>query len=150
MELALIVNTETCVGCYACEIACKQEHNLPVGPRLIRVYSEGPQQIKGRPQLRYRVEHCRHCTTPPCRDACPVNAISTRKDGVAVIDEGLCNGCGKCIEGCPFGAIQFDDVNKVAKKCDLCVDRLDKGLQPACVAACPSRCIYVKDKKAAA
>jgi Fe-S-cluster-containing dehydrogenase component len=147
MKMSLIVNTEDCVGCHACEIACKQEHNLTVGPRLIRVDSEGPRQIECKLQLRYRVEHCRHCSSPPCQDVCAVNAISIREDGIAIIDEGLCNGCGKCIESCPFGVMQFDDVAKVARKCDLCAERLDKGLQPACAATCPSHCIYFGDKK---
>ena len=145
MGFALIVNTEDCVGCYACEVACKQEHNLPVGPRLIRVYSEDPRQIDGKPQLRYRVEHCIHCSSPPCKDNCPVGAISTREDGITIIAKELCNGCKNCIEDCPYGMIQFDDVKKVAQKCDLCAERLDRGLQPACVAACPSHCIYFGD-----
>lgn len=150
-KISLNINTVECVGCYACEIACKQEHNLPVGPRLIRVYSEGNQQIDGKLQLRYRIEYCRQCSPAPCQAACPVNAIGTRDDGIVVIDEALCNGCGKCIEACPYQAMQFDAMKKVAQKCDLCVSKLlDKGLQPACVATCPSHCIVVGDKKAKA
>jgi Fe-S-cluster-containing dehydrogenase component len=147
MGLSLIVNTKDCVGCHACEIACKQEHNLPVGPRLIKVSSEGPRQIDGKPQLRYKVEHCQHCNLPPCKDACPVSAISTREDGIAIISEELCNGCMKCIEACPYGVMQFDEVRKLARKCDLCVERLDKGLQPACIAICPSHCISFGNRK---
>jgi Fe-S-cluster-containing dehydrogenase component len=147
MELTLVVNTEDCVGCYACEIACKQAHNLPVGPRLIRVNPDGPRQIAGKMQLRYTVVHCLHCTPPPCQDTCPVGAISVRGDGITVINEELCNGCEKCIEACPYGVMQFNEVKKVAQKCDLCVERLDRGLKPACVAACPSHCIYFGDRK---
>jgi Fe-S-cluster-containing dehydrogenase component len=148
-ELSLIINMDDCVGCHACEIACKQEHNLPVGPRLIKVFSDGPQQIQGRPQLRYIVEYCLQCSSAPCQAACPENAITTRNDGIVIIDEKLCNGCGKCIEACSYNAMQFDDVKKVAQKCDLCVaSLLDRGSQPACVATCPSHCISVGNKKA--
>jgi Fe-S-cluster-containing dehydrogenase component len=147
MQLALIVNTEDCVGCYACEIACKQEHDLPVGPRLIRVSPDGPRQIDGKLQMRYTIAQCLHCSHPQCQDACPVGAISTREDGIAIINEELCNGCKDCIEGCPYGAMQFNEVKKIAQKCDLCVERLDRGLKPACVATCPSHCIYFGDRK---
>jgi Fe-S-cluster-containing dehydrogenase component len=139
--MELFVNTVDCVGCHACEVACKQEHNLPVGPRLIRVYSDGPQQIDGRIQLRYRVEHCRHCDPAPCKEACPVGAISTRDDGITIIDEELCNGCRSCVTACPYGVMEFDEVKKTARKCDLCAERLDKSLKPACMTACPSHCI---------
>ncbi len=141
-ELALIVNTADCVGCHACEVACKQAHNLPVGPRWIKVYSNGPRIIDDKPQLRYIVTHCMHCSRPPCKDACAVNAISKRQDGVVIIDEELCIGCKDCIDACPLGVMQFEQEKKVAQKCDLCVERLDKGLKPACVNACPAHCMY--------
>ena len=101
-EYALMVNTEDCVGCNACEVACKQEHNLPVGPRWIRVYLDGPREIEGKLQLRYIVTHCMHCSDPLCRDACPVDAITKREDGLVLIDEELCIGCKDCIEACPW------------------------------------------------
>ncbi len=142
MENALIVNTEDCVGCNACEVACKQEHNLPVGLRWIRVYSNGCRKIEGKLQLRYIVTHCMHCSRPLCRDVCSVGAITKRDDGIVLIDEELCIGCRDCIEACPLGVMQFDEDKKVAQKCDLCVNRLDRGLQPSCVATCPSHCIF--------
>ena len=147
MDYALVVNTEDCVGCNACEVACKQEHNLPVGPRWIRVYPDSPREIEGKPQLRYIVTHCMHCSRPACKDVCPVEAIIKREDGIVLINEELCTGCKLCIEGCPLGVMQFDEEKKVAQKCDLCVDRLARGLPPACVAACPSHCIYFGDTK---
>ena len=146
-EYGLIVNTEDCIGCNACEIACKQEHNLPVGPRWIRVHLDDPREIEGKLQLRYIVTHCTHCSHPLCKNACPVGAISKREDGIVLIDEELCTGCKECIEACPLGVMQFDEERGVAQKCDLCVERLDRGLQPACVATCPSHCIYFGDIK---
>ena len=64
---------------------------------------------------------------------------------MVLIDEELCTGCKDCIEACPLGVMQFDNEKNVAQKCDLCVDRLSSGLSPACVAACPSHCIYFGD-----
>jgi Fe-S-cluster-containing dehydrogenase component len=147
MQYSLVINTEDCVGCYTCEIACKQAHNLPVGPRLIRVISDGPRQIDGKLQLRYTVNHCLHCKQPPCQDACPLKAVKTRDDGIAIVDEHLCNGCKKCLDSCPYGMMQFNNVKQIAVKCDLCLERLDEGRQPACAAACPSHCIYSGDRK---
>ena len=145
MEYALMVNTQDCIGCNTCEVACKQEHDLPVGPRWIRVHRDDPREIEGKVQLRYLVSHCLHCSRPSCKDACPVDAIMKREDGVVLIDEELCIGCKDCIEACPLGVVQFDEEKNVAQKCDLCVRRLDEGSLPACVAACPSHCIYYGD-----
>jgi Fe-S-cluster-containing dehydrogenase component len=144
-EYALIVNTRDCFGCNACEVACKQEHNLPVGPRWIRVYPDGPREIEGKSQMRYVVTHCMHCSQPRCMDACPVGAISKREDGIVLVNEELCTGCKECIDACPLGVMQFDEEKEVAQKCDLCVDRIDQGLKPACVNACPGYCIYFGD-----
>ncbi len=144
-EYALIVNTRDCFGCHTCEVACKQEHNLPVGPRLIRVHPDGPREIEGKPQMRYLVTHCMHCAQPPCLDACPVGAITKRHDGIVLVNEGLCTGCKECIDACPLGAMQFNEEKGIAQKCDLCVERIDRGLQPACVSACPGYCIYFGD-----
>jgi len=144
-KYSFIVKTEDCHGCKACEVACKQEHCLPVGPRWIRVYPDGPREIQGKLQLRYVVTHCMHCSHPPCKDACPVEAIYQRKDGIVLINEDLCIGCKDCIEACPLGVMQFDDEKEIAQKCNLCVERLDQGLIPACVAACPSHCMYIGD-----
>ena len=142
---ALIVDTENCIGCHACEVTCKQEHSIPAGPRWIRVFQDGPKEIDGKMQLRYIARYCTHCSRPPCKDACPVEAISKRDDGIVLIDEGLCIGCKECIEACPLGVMQFNNEQGVAQKCDLCVERIDLGLQPACVIACPSHCIYFGD-----
>jgi Fe-S-cluster-containing dehydrogenase component len=145
VEYALIIDTKDCVGCNACEVACKQEHNLPVGPRWITVRSDSPKEVAGKMQLRYVVAHCVHCSQPMCRDRCPVNAIIRRVDGIILINEELCIGCKGCVDACPLGVMQFDENKGVAGKCDLCWERINIGLKPACVSACPSRCIYYGD-----
>lgn len=142
MEYALIVNARDCVGCSACEVACKQEHNLPVGPWWIRVFPEAPQELNGKLQQRYVVSHCLHCSSPLCMEACPVDAITKREDGIVLVQPELCTGCGDCIEACPLGVMQFDEEESIAHKCDLCVERVDRGMKPACVVACPGHCIF--------
>jgi Fe-S-cluster-containing dehydrogenase component len=140
-EYSLTIDAADCIGCNACEIACKQVRGLPVGPRLIRVRPDDCREIDGRLQFRYTVTWCRQCNNPPCRDACPAGAITRQEDGIVLINGELCTGCGECIEACPFDAMQFDGHKQVALKCDLCHDRLYSGMQPACATACPSRCI---------
>lgn len=141
-EYALAVDTVACCGCLACSVACKQEHDLPVGPQWISLVQNAPQMIEGKLQLRYTVQHCMHCHSPKCMESCPENAITRRDDGVVLIDAKTCTGCRMCIEACPFGVIVFDMEQGTAQKCDLCVSRLDAGKRPACVNACLSHCIY--------
>ncbi len=129
----LMIFKEDCCGCHSCEVACKQEHQLGVGPRLIRVLEKSPFFIP---------VYCRHCTRPPCRDACPVGAIFRDQEGVVRIREEDCIGCRECLPACPFGAMQFDEEKEKAVKCDLCLDRLQQGKEPACALICPTRCIF--------
>jgi len=140
-----VVDTRNCVGCLACEIACKQEHSTDAGAAWIRVRKEDPREIEGRLRLRYDVEYCLHCTNPSCKDACPVDAITKRDDGAVLIDEKACIGCSACVDACSLGMMQFDEKKGLAQKCDLCVSRTNRGLLPACAAACISHCIYFGD-----
>lgn len=128
----LTIYKEDCCGCHACEVACKQEHQLGVGPRLIRVNEKSPFFIP---------VYCRHCAKPPCRDVCPVEAIYRNDRGLVLIKGEDCIGCRECVTACPFGAMQFDEEKETAVKCDLCLDRIEQGLAPACSQICPTRCI---------
>jgi len=84
---------------------------------------------------------CMHCTKPPCLDACPVNAITKREDGIVLISSDDCIGCLACLQACPFGAIQVNPILDLAEKCNLCLPRIEKGAPPACVQACPAGAI---------
>ncbi len=126
------------MGCHACEVACKQEHGLGVGPRLIKVVEKAPLYIP---------IYCHHCARPPCKAACPEEAISRNDLGIVLINAELCIGCRACVEACPFGAMQFDEEREVALMCDLCYERLKNNEEPACSKACSTQCIFWGDMK---
>ena len=138
-KVSLMVLQKDCVGCHACEIACKQEHGLGVGPRFIKVIERSPAYIP---------IYCHHCARPPCKDSCPADAISRNEWSIVCVDAELCIGCKACVEACPFGAMQFDEETDVAMMCDLCYERLEGGEEPACSTVCPTRCILWGDMKA--
>ena len=138
-KVSLMFFKKDCMGCHACEIACKQEHGLGVGPRLVRIVENSPDFIP---------VYCHHCAKAPCLESCPVDAISKDPRGIVLIDNTLCIGCKECIEACPFGAMQFDDDLEIAVKCDMCVERLNNNERPACSQACGTRCIFWGDTKA--
>lgn len=141
----LEIEAEKCWGCKTCEVACKQENNLPGGQKLIDVVEEGPRQIEGRWRYLFRVQRCRHCEDPSCVEACPTGAIVKRQDGIVILSEGDCSGCGFCLEACPFGAIIWDETKNTARKCNLCHHRVDEGLLPACADnVCLAHCIHFK------
>ena len=141
-KLAMIVDNEICWGCDTCELACKQENNPPEGSRWIKVKTKGVQKINGKLKLTYTAAHCLQCSKPPCKDACPVDAISQRPDGIVLVDPDICNGCKACLEACPFGVMQFNTESGVAEKCHLCYHRIDRGERPACVDKCIGRCMH--------
>jgi len=140
-KISLMFHKKDCMGCHACEVACKQEHELRVGPRYVRVVEDSPDFIP---------IYCHHCAKAPCIEACPEEAVTRNERGIVLIDEDRCIGCRTCIEACPFGAMQFDDNHEVAAKCDLCVDRLADNLKPACMVVCPTGCISSGEKRSIA
>ncbi len=103
MQLGFVHNNVDCIGCRACEIACKQEHGLGVGPRLVRIIERSPDFIP---------VYCRHCARPPCRDACPAGAISRDERGIVWINADLCIGCLRCTDICPDCAITVWEENE--------------------------------------
>lgn len=137
----LLIDYKLCFGCYACEIACKQENDLPVGPRWIIVKIVGPRKIEGKLTMDFVPLTCMHCDHPPCIEACPVDAITKREDGIVLISSEHCIGCLVCLQACPFGAIQWDSNRNSIGKCNLCLSRIERGLKPACVQACPAGAI---------
>ena len=142
-QFAFIHNNVDCIGCRACEMACKDKNGLPAGPRFRRVqYIEGgtyPEVFAFKVNM-----SCNHCAEPACLPACPTGAIFKRKDnGVVDIDSTLCIGCRKCEAACPFGAPQFNVELNIVQKCNMCIDELEAGRKPYCVAACMMRVLDI-------
>jgi len=142
-QLGFVHHNVDCIGCRACEIACKDKNGLSPGPRFRRVqYIEGGTY----PDVyAYKVNmSCNHCAEPACLPTCPTGAIFKReKDGIVDIDSTLCIGCRRCEAACPYGAPQFDVAENVVKKCNMCVDEIDAGRKPYCVMACMMRVLDV-------
>lgn len=142
----LIIDHESCWGCRTCEVACKQENQVPNGMRFISVTEEGPRMIDNRLEFSFRVNVCRHCEQPECVMLCPEEAIHKREDGIVVLNSRICTGCGACADACPYGAIAMDPDSGLAGKCNLCHHRVDQGLIPACADnVCLAHCIYFGD-----
>ena len=143
MQLGFIHNNVDCIGCRACEIACKDKNGLAPGPRFRRVmYVEGG---KYPDVYAYKVNmSCNHCAEPACLPSCPTGAIYKRaNDGIVDIDSTLCIGCRRCEAACPFGAPQFIPDQNIVSKCNMCVDEIDAGRKPYCVMACMMRVLDI-------
>ena len=135
-------DADLCMGCHSCEVACKLEHDLPVGVNRVRIITEGPIMVNGELKLNFKRVYCQQCPQPPCIKVCPNGAIIKRPDGVVYIDQPACNGCRACAEVCPYDAISFHPHKHWAEICNLCVDRLDEGLSPFCVKHCMSGALF--------
>jgi anaerobic dimethyl sulfoxide reductase subunit B (iron-sulfur subunit) len=143
VQLGFIHNNTDCLGCRACEIACKDKNGLPPGPRFRRVL---PIEGGHFPDVfAYKVNmSCNHCAEPACLPTCPTGAIWKRADnGVVDIDSSLCIACRRCEAACPYGAPQYDPTENVVKKCNMCIDELQAGRKPYCVSACMMRVLDI-------
>lgn len=149
-QLAFHVDLSACVGCKACQVACKEKHDLPVGILWRRVieYGGGNWITKGDCMVPDNVFSyfvsisCNHCEKPACLEVCPVDAIYKRDgDGLVLVDEDACTGCWECKTACPYGAPQPDEDKGYMTKCTFCHDLLENGEKPACMDACPMRAI---------
>ena len=151
-RLAFFFDSSACSGCKACQVACKDKNDLPVGQLWRRVYevSGGGWQQSGATWINdvfaYNLSlSCNHCADPVCATNCPTKAIRQREDGIVLIDQDACIGCKYCAWACPYGAPQFNPDRGVMGKCDLCVDYVDQGKRPSCVEACPMRALDFGD-----
>jgi formate dehydrogenase iron-sulfur subunit len=132
-----------CIDCRACMVACSVENKIPVDKTRIWVAGLGLMGEFPNLERASMVYHCMHCNEPDCLSACPVGAYSKRLDGPVVYDPKKCIGCRYCMNACPFGVPHFDwDKGLIdgafIDKCTLCTQRIDIGLEPACVATCPT------------
>lgn len=164
-KLGLVIDLDVCVGCHACAVSCK-EWNMggdgtslsdeqpqglaPSGTWLNRIHTfeAVPSVVDGERARPAEIVHfpksCLHCERAPCVTVCPTGASYKREeDGIVLVDESKCIGCGLCAWACPYGAREMDRASRVMKKCTLCVDRIynetldEVDRVPACVRTCP-------------
>jgi Fe-S-cluster-containing dehydrogenase component/formate-dependent nitrite reductase membrane component NrfD len=143
-KYAFVIDQRKCIGCHACTVACKAEHDVPIG-----VYRTWVKYIeKGEfPNSRryFLVNRCNHCDNAPCVAICPTKALYKRKDGIVDFDSSRCIGCKSCMQACPYDALYIDPYSHTAAKCNYCAHRTEVGLEPACVVVCPERAIIAGD-----
>jgi formate dehydrogenase iron-sulfur subunit len=155
-------DTSVCIGCKACEVACKEWNELPghepsfgdgfdnTGSLdeqnwrhvqfIDRVPDETMNAGQGKAWLMMS-DVCKHCQRASCMEVCPTGALIRTEFDTVFIQPDVCNGCRNCIAACPYGVIGTDEHNGVAQKCTLCYDRLQGGMEPACAKACPTQSI---------
>jgi formate dehydrogenase iron-sulfur subunit len=159
-RMGFFTDTSLCIGCKACEVACKEWNELPVDDfgftaesydntgrlsadtwrHVAFIEQRKPIQADDEEGLRWLMSSdvCKHCTTAPCLDVCPTGALFRTEFGTVVVQDDVCNGCGMCVPACPFGVIERREQDGRAWKCTLCYDRLKDGMEPACAKACPT------------
>ena len=157
MAKAVLVDLRRCIGCRACQVACKRWNDrkatsteLNTDPKLEWTNPKdlSPQtytymrfvKLGTGESLKWHFAkvQCNHCIDPGCVNACPTTALIKSPDGPVTYRKELCIGCGNCINACPFSVPRFDEENKVIEKCTFCSERLKEDLEPACVQACPT------------
>ncbi|HQR25417.1 MAG TPA: polysulfide reductase NrfD [Nocardioides sp.] len=144
MRYGFAIDQRTCIGCHACTVACKTEHEVPLGQfrTWVKYVDTGsfPDTTRS-----FGVMRCNHCTDAPCVQICPTQALFKREDGIVDFDNSRCIGCKSCMQACPYDAIYIDADTHTAAKCNMCAHRVDEGLEPACVVVCPTHSIWVGD-----
>lgn len=159
-EKVITVNVDKCIGCRACQVACHVWNNTPAivtgfspsftDPEDLTPHTWMIMKYKEIPSgdsvvWAIKKHQCMHCSNAPCAHACPVGAIEVHPSGAVVIREEKCIGCRYCIEACPYDIPRFDPIKNKVYKCTFCVDRIQNGLAPACVAACPTGTLQFGD-----
>ena len=162
--LCKLIDTTTCIGCKACEVACVEWNDMPFQPTMFdNTYQTMPDThwnywnlIKfnevssddGSFQWLMRKHQCMHCADPGCLTACPADgAIVQYSNGIVDFEEANCIGCQFCVSGCPFNVPKFNPSTKKVYKCTLCSDRVGQGLEPACIKSCPTGCLQFGTKE---
>ena len=153
-EMGFFTDTTLCIGCKACEVACKQWNQLPddglvftgrsydntgaLGAVTWRHVAFVEKDTDGVPSWLMMSDVCKHCERAACLEVCPTGSILRTEHGSVYVQPDICNGCGYCVPACPFGVIDRLEGDGRASKCTLCYDRLQGDLEPACAKACPT------------
>ena len=144
MNYGFAIDNRKCIGCHACTVACKSEHDIPIGVNRTHVkYVE--KGVFPHTRRTFTVTRCNHCETAPCAEICPTSALFTRSDGIVDFDSDRCIACKSCMQACPYDALYIDPATQTAAKCNYCGHRVDNGYEPACVIVCPVEAIISGD-----
>jgi len=147
VRYGFVIDHRKCIGCHACTVACKTEHEVPLG--VFRTWVKYVERGTFPHARRYfTVLRCNHCTDAPCVSICPTRALVKRPDGIVDFDASRCIGCKSCMQACPYDALYIDPGTGTAAKCNYCAHRVEVGLEPACVIVCPERAIIAGDLEA--
>jgi anaerobic dimethyl sulfoxide reductase subunit B (iron-sulfur subunit) len=140
-QYGFYLEIDKCVECHACEVACKAANNVELGVSWRRVVTLWGGQFPNITNETVSLA-CMHCGDPACAAVCPTSAITKRpEDGIVVVDQSKCIGCHLCGMACPFGVPQFGK-DGTMQKCELCLDRLQAGKEPACTWTCPASALH--------
>lgn len=148
-KYGMIYNENLCIGCQACNIACRSENKIPEGVYRLQVWVQGPNELpNGKLGFNYHRQSCVQCDTTPCVSVCPTKASFVNADGIVLVDNNLCIGCLYCIAACPYQARYVHPKTKAPDKCTFCHEsRLSRGEEPACVVVCPTDALIFGDIK---
>ena len=136
-RFGMLVDMRKCIGCQACTVSCSVENQPPIGQfRTSVLQYEVDQPDNSMPAMVSLPRLCNHCDEPPCVPVCPVQATFQRTDGIVLVDNERCVGCGYCVQACPYDARFINHETQTADKCTFCEHRLEAGLLPACVESC--------------
>ena len=143
-RLGFLLDSESCIGCHACTVACKAEHDVPLGVNRtwVKYIETGTFPDVNR---HFSVMRCNHCDDAPCISICPTNALFRAPNGVVDFDDDNCIGCKGCMNACPYDAIYINPATNTANKCNFCNHRIEQSLEPSCVVVCPTHAIKVVD-----
>jgi Fe-S-cluster-containing dehydrogenase component/formate-dependent nitrite reductase membrane component NrfD len=143
-KYAFVIDQRKCIGCHACTVACKAEHDVPIG--VYRTWVKYIERGEFPNSRRYfLVNRCNHCDDAPCVKICPTKALYKRMDGIVDFDSNRCIGCKSCMQACPYDALYIDPYSHTAAKCNYCAHRTELGMEPACVVVCPEHAIIAGD-----
>lgn len=144
MNYGFAIDNRKCIGCHACTVACKSEHDIPIGVNRTHVkYVE--KGVFPNTRRTFTVTRCNHCEDAPCTEICPTSALFTRSDGIVDFDSDRCIACKSCMQACPYDALYIDPETRTAAKCNYCAHRIESGYEPACVIVCPVEAIISGD-----
>lgn len=140
-----IMHEENCINCKACENVCRTTHDTAPGLWLGKLLYTMPE---GKMEAQVKFRACPQCNHAKCVSACPTGALIMREsDGIVYVDVDKCTGCGLCLIACPHDLLWKDPRTGKIVKCDMCYERMDQGLQPNCIASCPTNALELIERK---